>query len=101
MLMKQMSVFVENTTGRLADLTGVLAENGIDNLKNGINAQDSYSDDFDSSRYAAVLLQKYPNLSISEISDQCGFSTSVYFSRCFKDFYGVSPKTYRKKDFEE
>ena len=30
MLMKQMSVFVENTTGRLSDLTGVLAENGID-----------------------------------------------------------------------
>lgn len=30
MLVKQMSVFVENTTGRLADLTGVLAENNID-----------------------------------------------------------------------
>ena len=39
------------------DLLYELAENGIDNLKNGINAQDSYSDDFDSSRYAAVLLQ--------------------------------------------
>ena len=36
------------------DLLYELAENGIDNLKNGINAQDSYSDDFDSSRYAAV-----------------------------------------------
>ncbi len=30
MLAKQVSVFVENTTGRLSDLTGVLAENGID-----------------------------------------------------------------------
>jgi len=30
MLIKQMSVFVENTTGRLTDLTGVLAENNID-----------------------------------------------------------------------
>ena len=30
MLVKQMSVFVENTTGRLADLTGILAEHGID-----------------------------------------------------------------------
>ena len=39
------------------DLLYELAENGIDNLKSGINAQDSYSDDFDSSRYAAVLLQ--------------------------------------------
>lgn len=30
MLVKQMSVFVENTTGRLADLTGVLAASNID-----------------------------------------------------------------------
>ena len=30
MLMKQMSVFVENTTGRLSDLTGVLAQNNVD-----------------------------------------------------------------------
>jgi hypothetical protein len=30
MLIKQMSVFVENTTGRLADLTKILAENNID-----------------------------------------------------------------------
>ena len=30
MLVKQMSVFVENTTGRLADLTKILADNGID-----------------------------------------------------------------------
>lgn len=30
MLIKQMSVFVENTTGRLAELTRVLADNGVD-----------------------------------------------------------------------
>lgn len=30
MLIKQMSVFVENTTGRLADLTKILAENNVD-----------------------------------------------------------------------
>ncbi len=30
MLVKQMSVFVENTTGKLAELTGILAENDID-----------------------------------------------------------------------
>ena len=30
MLIKQMSVFVENTTGRLADLTKILADNDID-----------------------------------------------------------------------
>ena len=30
MLIKQMSVFVENTTGRLAQLTRVLGNDGID-----------------------------------------------------------------------
>jgi len=30
MLIKQMSVFVENTTGRLAELTKILAENEVD-----------------------------------------------------------------------
>lgn len=30
MLVKQMSVFVENTTGRLADITQILADNDID-----------------------------------------------------------------------
>lgn len=30
MLIKQMSVFVENTTGRLAELTRVLADDGVD-----------------------------------------------------------------------
>ena len=30
MLVKQVSVYVENTTGRLAELTHILAEKGID-----------------------------------------------------------------------
>ena len=30
MLVKQVSIFVENTTGRLADITGVLADHNID-----------------------------------------------------------------------
>lgn len=47
------------------------------------------------------LLKEHPQYNISEISYRLGFSSPRYFSRCFKDFYGVSPKTYRKKDFEE
>ena len=30
MLVKQVSIFVENTTGRLADITRILAENSVD-----------------------------------------------------------------------
>ncbi len=36
--------------------------------------------------------------SISEISDMCGFSGIEYFSKCFKDKYGVSPKKWREKE---
>lgn len=44
------------------------------------------------------LLKECPTYTISEISYRIGFSSPRYFSRCFKDFYGVSPLNYRKKD---
>ena len=42
------------------------------------------------------LLNNNPELNISEISDTLGFSSTQYFSKCFKSVYGVSPQTYRK-----
>ena len=44
---------------------------------------------------AAELLQE-GELRINEISDRVGFSSSRYFSKCFKDVYHVSPMSYRK-----
>ncbi len=35
------------------------------------------------------------SLSISQIARQCGFSDALYFSKVFKQRYGVSPKFYR------
>lgn len=46
---------------------------------------------------ALRLLQEAPQYNISEISYQLGFASPRYFSRCFKDFYGVSPLAYRKE----
>ena len=43
-------------------------------------------------QYAETLLQQSGNLSISEISEQCGFNDSNYFSVKFKKQYGISPK---------
>ena len=37
------------------------------------------------------------NLSITEISNRCGFSSVSYFSRVFKDETGVSPLNYKKE----
>ncbi len=50
----------------------------------------------------AVMLRNNPELNITEIADRIGFSSSRYFSKCFKDVYHVSPLSYRKgKDVEE
>ena len=48
-------------------------------------------------KHAAGLLITHPEMTITEISDYCGFSSSIHFSRCFKNQYGVSPQNYKKK----
>jgi len=45
--------------------------------------------------YAAIMLRGTP-YSISEISEKCGYYDPNYFSRCFKDKYGISPGEYKK-----
>lgn len=47
---------------------------------------------------SANLLTNRPELSISEISWQCGFTTSGYFGKCFKNRYHVTPKEYRSNN---
>lgn len=44
----------------------------------------------------AVMLRNNPELNITEISDKIGFSSSRYFSKCFKNVYHVTPLNYRK-----
>lgn len=44
----------------------------------------------------ALMLRNNPELNITEISDKVGFSSSRYFSKCFKEVYNVSPLAYRK-----
>jgi signal transduction histidine kinase/ligand-binding sensor domain-containing protein/CheY-like chemotaxis protein len=45
---------------------------------------------------AATLLATETELNISEITYRFGFSTPRYFSKCFKELFGVSPLHYRK-----
>lgn len=44
----------------------------------------------------ALMLRNNPELNVSEIADRIGFSSSRYFSKCFKDAYHVNPLAYRK-----
>ncbi len=45
--------------------------------------------------HACYLIDTYKNLlPLSEISEKCGYTDYVYFSRRFKQIMGVSPRTY-------
>ena len=33
--------------------------------------------------------------SVTALAFDCGFSDSAYFSRCFRHYFGVSPREYR------
>lgn len=50
-------------------------------------------------KHAATMLETNPHISISEVSDHAGFSTTMYFSRCFKKQFGVPPQQYQKNAF--
>lgn len=43
----------------------------------------------------AMELVKEKHLTITEISEQLGFSTVSYFSKCFKDYYGYNPSEFK------
>lgn len=45
---------------------------------------------------AAILLRSRTDLQVAEIGYRLGFGSPVYFRRCFKAQYGVSPQDYRK-----
>lgn len=50
---------------------------------------------------AAWMLKHELYLSVTEVSERTGFSSQRYFSRCFKDMYGISPLYYRTGNKEE
>ena len=42
-----------------------------------------------------LLSTEYP---LKTIAQATGFSNEFYFSRCFRDFYGMPPGEYRRKN---
>lgn len=46
---------------------------------------------------AVILLDNKSNLNISEIAFELGFSSTKYFTKCFKTFYGMTPQDWRKR----
>ena len=48
-------------------------------------------------RRAAALLRS-GTLTIGEIAARCGFNDSNYFAKKFRDLYGESPRSYRRRE---
>lgn len=46
---------------------------------------------------AANMLDNQPQKNISDIAFEVGFSSTKYFSKCFKTFYGMVPQDWRKR----
>ncbi len=47
---------------------------------------------------ARFLIDVYgKTLSLGEISEKCGYTDYVYFSKCFKKIMGVSPSEYKQQ----
>lgn len=46
--------------------------------------------------HAQLYLASERNYTIEEVSDKCGFSSSIYFRRVFKKITGMSPREYKR-----
>ncbi|MBO5306197.1 MAG: PocR ligand-binding domain-containing protein [Clostridia bacterium] len=51
-------------------------------------------------KMASQMLLNDRDISIKDIAEACGFADVEYFSRSFKQYYGVSPSAYRKQATE-
>lgn len=49
-------------------------------------------------QYAEQLLKSSQGFNITEIAERCGFEDSNYFSKKFKEIYGISPKKVQGKN---
>jgi len=50
---------------------------------------------------AELLLSNEEDLNVSEIAYSVGFNTPRYFSKCFREHFGVSPSQYGKEEVVE
>ena len=47
--------------------------------------------------YAAQLLMEQPDKTVVQIASDSGFSSSAYFSNCFRQHFGLTPTDYRRE----
>ena len=52
-------------------------------------------------QHAEQLLRSAEGQNVTRVAESCGFEDSNYFSKKFKEVYGVSPKKVQKKGKSE
>ena len=52
-------------------------------------------------QYAEQLLKNAEDINITRVAEKCGFEDSNYFSKKFKEVYGISPKKVQKQNKSE
>ena len=52
-------------------------------------------------QYAEQLLKTADDINITKVAEYCGFEDSNYFSKKFKEVYGISPKRLQQKEREK
>jgi signal transduction histidine kinase/DNA-binding response OmpR family regulator/ligand-binding sensor domain-containing protein len=80
---KEMGMSRVKLYNKMKGVTGLTPKDFIQNIK---------------LKKASELLIKRPDLLISEITYKLGFSSPRYFSKCFKDLFGIIPSEYREKN---
>ena len=48
-------------------------------------------------RYAQKLMEEHPDMSVTEIASECGFTSRSAFYRNFKAITGIPPSEWKKK----
>ena len=51
--------------------------------------------------YSTLLMSTNPEKSVSQIALDCGFSSLAYYSRCFRQRFGMSPTEFRSSASQE
>jgi AraC-like DNA-binding protein len=51
--------------------------------------------------YSTLLMSTNPEKSVSQIALACGFSSQTYYSRCFRQRFGMSPTEFRSSASQE
>ena len=45
--------------------------------------------------HSTLLMTEHPDMTISQIAQDCGFSSYDYFGRCFRKHFGMTPTEFR------